>query len=35
MSKNKNINEGIIDRVVTRIMHKIAGGLSGQALDRL
>jgi len=35
MSKNNNINEGIIDRIVTRIIHKVADGVSGQAIDRL
>ena len=35
MSKNKNIYEGIIDRIVTRIIHKVADGVSGQALDRV
>ena len=35
MSKNKNINEGIIDRIVTRIIHKIADGASNRVLDKL
>ena len=35
MSKNNNINEGIIDRIITRIMHKVIDGVSGQALDKL
>ena len=35
MPKYKNINEGIVDRIVTRIFYKIADGLSAQALDKM
>ena len=35
MSKKKNINEGIIDRIVTSIFYKIADGMTDKTLNKI
>ena len=35
MPNYKNVNEGIVDRIVTSIIHKFAAGLSSATINRL
>jgi len=35
MPNYKNVNEGIVDRIVTSIIHKLAAGLSSATINRL
>ena len=35
MSKKKNVNEGIVDKIVTSIFYKIADGMTTTTLDKI